>query len=416
MSGSIRLACPRIGLAALILLLGARAMPAQEPDIKPIGNPGETTLFLMVRAGPHLTETKLKETLEEGLKKALCTIRGEPHIRRISPLVFEEIEQLTDRTAKTVGGQTTSDNGSIRRLPTKEVLWEFRLKSPDQVLKKLTVTYEKSGKKEYSATSPAEDGPLTQIVPGRYALRPEKDDEPLEYEAEIVELGQAQQKIEGKWVVNDRYYVVTMNAFRGNRDHLFRVVQDPNQVANPLDGVRLGSDLVFVFANLESSAATLEGDLISGNNLTVNVQPARGRTTARVWMLFPLTEEEAKKKADELRKIESAKALSQEIRKNAVFASVEQTVGPDASAKWLELESQQGGRSFRRVIPLRNFKELLAKYPTAWRLLVWEFDDGTPSAIEVTHPQSGKRTYAVDKEIKEWPSALKERINSEPKK
>ncbi|HEV3145666.1 MAG TPA: hypothetical protein VGZ47_17390 [Gemmataceae bacterium] len=400
----------------MMLLCGVSALRAQDPEVRPIGNPGETTLFLMVRAGPHLTETKLKETLDEGLKKALCSIRGEPHIRRISPLVFEEIEQLTDKTAKSVAGQAATEAGSIRRLPTKDVLWEFRLKSPDQVLKKLTVTYEKAGKKEYTATSPADDGPLTQIVPGRYALRPEKDDEPLEYEAEIVELLAPPEKIAGKWVVNDRYYVVTMNAFRGNRDQLFRVVQDANQVANPLDGVRLGSDLVFVFANLESSAATLEGDLISGNNLTVNVQPARGRTTARVWMLFPLTEDEAKKKAEELRKIESAKALAQEIRKNSVFAATELTVSPDTPAKWLELESQQGGKSFRRVIPLRNFKELLAKYPSAWRLLVWEFDDGTPSAIEVTHPQSGKRTYAVDKEIKEWPSALKERINNEEKK
>jgi hypothetical protein len=310
-----------------------------------------------------------------------------------------------------VGGQPGSESGSIRRLPTKEVLWEFRLKSPDQVLKKLTVTYEKAGKKEYTATSPADDGPLTQIVPGRYALKPEANDEPVEYEAEVVELGQAPQKMEGKWAVMDRYYVVTMNNFRGNRDHLFKVVQDPNQVANPLDGVRLGSDLVFVFANLESSAATLEGDLISGNNLTVNVQPARGRATARVWMLFPLTEEQAKAKATELSKIESAKTLSQEIRKNAVFATTEQTVGPETPAKWLELESQQAGKSFRRVIPLKDFKELLAKYPNAWRLLVWEFDDGTPSAIEVTHPQTGKRTYTVDKEIKEWPTALKERIN-----
>src|SRR5262245_37022978 len=167
MLGSFRFACPRVGIAALMLLTGVRAVQAQQPEVRPIGNPGETTLFLMVRAGPHLTETKLKETLEEGLKKALCTIRGEPHIRRISPLVFEEIEQLTDQTAKTVGGQTNTEAGSIRRLPTKDVLWEFRLKSPDQVLKKLTVTYEKAGKKEYSATSPADDGPLTQIVPGR---------------------------------------------------------------------------------------------------------------------------------------------------------------------------------------------------------------------------------------------------------
>jgi hypothetical protein len=65
---------------------------------------------------------------------------------------------------------------------------------------------------------------------------------------------------------------------------------------------------------------------------------------------------------------------------------------------------------------LRDFKGLLEKYPTAWRLLVWEFDDGvTRAAIQVVHPDTKDRGYVVDQPLKEWPAAIKERIGSEQK-
>jgi hypothetical protein len=167
---------------------------------------------------------------------------------------------------------------------------------------------------------------------------------------------------------------------------------------------------------MDSNAASVEGDHFSGNSLVVNVPGALNRNTARIWMLFPLTEEQAKTKLKELRSIKDELEVSKKVRDNSVAAGSEYVVGPDTPARWLELSEYVTGRGFRRVVPLRDFKGLLEKYPTAWRLLVWEFDDGvTRAAIQVVHPDTKDRGYVVDQPLKEWPAAIKERIGSEQK-
>lgn len=387
--------------------------PAESAPVVPLGRPGETTLYMMVRAGAHLSEVQLKNTLTRGLDKALCTIDGQPHIRQVSPYIFEELEAITSRTAKAVS-TATPEHTVIRRLPVRDQgMWEFHLTSPSQVLKKLSITYKSAGKKEYTPVGPQEKGEVKLIVPGSYAVKLEPNDEPVSYEAEVVDLGAESTKMEGKWPAMDRCYVVTMNNFRGSRDRLFRIIQDPREVPNPLDSVRLGSDLVFVFANMDANAAALEGDQVSGNSLVVNVPAARNRATARVWMLFPLTESEMKAKLKELRDIKDDEKLAKLIRESSVKASTDHTVGPDTPPRWLELPDHGLGRSFRRVIPLRDFKGLLDKYPSVWRILVWEYDDGKPAAIQVEHPVLRTPVLAVEKDIKEWPTALRERLGSE---
>ena len=144
------------------------------------------------------------------------------------------------------------------------------------MLKKLTVNYKNSDgndlTKEYVPAAPQENGPLTLIVPGSYALKLEPKHDPLSYEAEVVELGEKPETVKNAWPKMDRFYVITMNNFAGNRDRLFRSLQDKDQVPNPLDSIRLGNDLVFVFANLEATGAR-PGGLFSENNLILSAVP-----------------------------------------------------------------------------------------------------------------------------------------------
>ena len=258
MSGNLRVALVGAGLAALALT-AFELSRAQDPVVRPLGRPGETTLFMMVRTGPHLTEDKLQRTLRRGLEKSDCTIDGEPSIRAISPAVFEEIESLTNKTALKVAAAPVIEGFGIRRLPVRDAIWEFHLKSASQVLKKLTVNYKNSDgndvTKEYVPAAPQENGPLTLIVPGSYALRLEPKHDPVSYEAEVVELGEKPETVKNAWPKMDRFYVITMNNFVGNRDKLFRSLQNKDDVPNPLDSIRLGNDLVFVFANLEATGA-----------------------------------------------------------------------------------------------------------------------------------------------------------------
>src|SRR5205823_4859702 len=77
--------------------------------------------------------------------------------------------------------------------PLDAQFWEFHLKSPTQVMKKLKVTYRsnadgKEVEKEYTPADPKDGGPLVLVVPGTYALKLEPNHDPLSYEAEVVEL------------------------------------------------------------------------------------------------------------------------------------------------------------------------------------------------------------------------------------
>src|SRR5438270_10341872 len=111
MPAHLRAAFAGAGLAALTL---AGLVAAQQP--KPADVParpsrgGETTLFMLVRTGPHLTPDNLSHTLEEGLTAAHCMIEGKPTVRAVSPAVFDEIEAVTNpagatpEAAKSAGG------------------------------------------------------------------------------------------------------------------------------------------------------------------------------------------------------------------------------------------------------------------------------------------------------------------------
>jgi hypothetical protein len=419
MSAHLRFAFAGIGFAALAL-----AVLAQEPkpEVKPmdpvrvIGRPGETTLFMMIRTGPHLTPGNLLSTLEEGLSASGCQIEGKPLIRPVSPAVFEELQKITQDTAETVAGAKVAKGIGVSRMLSRDSLWEFRLSSPSQILKKLAIKYRngegKEYEKEYIPSGPAEDGPVTLISPGFYSVKLEND-VPLKYEAEIVALGQKPESVSGTWPASDRFYVITLRNFRGNKDRLFAALQDEKQVANPLDSIRLGSDLVFVFANVDAFGAYEDDDVFAGNNLRLGAPPPRGRRTARGWVLFPLTESEMKTELKRYKEIKDARELVEAVRKNAIRVNEAAEITPASTPKWIELAVELNGR-FQREVPLKDFRGLLEKFPSVFGLVVWEFEnaEGMRSAIVMKLPGPGTGTTMVrEKEIRNWSNSLREKVN-----
>ncbi|WP_232055938.1 hypothetical protein [Tuwongella immobilis] len=373
----------------------------------------DSTLFLMVRAGPSLTEQKIEATLTSGLREAKCTIDGRPQVKKISPIVYEEVESLISAPPGEPGAEA-AEAINIRTLPTREPISEFRLKSPSQILKSLTVTYEKAGKVTYKPTAPEKNGPLTLIVPGRYGLKLDPADRPLNYDAVISELGKDDETMSSKWPERDQFFVVTMRNFRGSKETLFRVVQNGDLVANPLQNIRLGRDFTFVFANMDSLVPTAP-ELIEGNELIVQVPAPNGRSPRRVWMMFPLTKEQMAKERDNFRKFTSTE-LPDEIRKNAILATQPATIAHNTPASWIEIPRESANsRSFLRRLPLEDPSKLGESFPTLGRLLVYEFDNGTPEAIEMQHP-TYDRTYVLDEEMKTWASALQRSGKGTPPK
>lgn len=301
-----------------------------------------------------------------------------------------------------------ADEGvSIRLLPTREPIYEIKV-APTQVLKKLKVKYQKGGEKEYTPAAPgAANAPLVLIVPGRYGFTPEPDDAPLSYDGEVAEIGKPAAAVKGDWPKGDKFFVVTMRNFRGDRRRLFEVMADPKQVANPLDNVQLGNDLLFAFASLNSSAADPGDDgLDSENNLTMTVETIPRRNPARVWVLFPLDEKGMREARDKYRKLASTD-LPKEIRAAAtVGAGQPASVAAGDAPKWYELPAEPTApgtdpRRFVRKVKVDDPQEFAGKYPQLWSLVVWEFDAGRPEAIQVKHPKDD-RVYVLERERAGW--------------
>jgi hypothetical protein len=388
------------------LLIGC-AVFAQPP--RPVVETGDTTLYLVLRVGPDITEKDILKTLKQGLELSLSSSSGEPSIKAVSPAFFEEFQKLVDRAGPPVAA---ADEGlSIRVLPARELIYEIKVQ-PTQVLKKLRVTYQRAGVKEYTPTAPDGKSPLILIVPGRYAFIPEADDAPLKYEGDVAELGKANlPAIAGEWPKGDKYFVVTMRNFSGNRKRLFEVITDKNKVANPLDHIQLESDLIFAFASLNSTAADPGDEGIDPeHNITITVETIPSRNPRRAWVYFPLEEKAAKEAAATFRKFDSVQ-ITDEIRKNAVrFVDRKQVavVGSKDEARWIELPAEfpnPDPKRFTRKVKIDDLPEFVDRYPHLWMLVVWEFDNGKPEAIQVKHPVSGDRVSVLELERSGWQKA-----------
>lgn len=387
--------------AAVILLLFGCVAAAQPEN-------GET-LYLVLRVGPDITDKDILKTLKQGLELSNATITGEPTIRPVSAAFFEEFQVLVDRAANPVAA--ADDGFAIRLLPTRDLTYEIRV-APTQVLKKLKVKYEKGGEKEYTPTAPDGKSQLVLIVPGRYAFMPDPNDAPVSYEGEVAELGKANvPAVKGEWPKGDKYFVVTMRNFKGNRRLLFEVIQDPRKVANPLDNIQLGTDFTFAFASLNSSVG-VAGDvgLDPQGNINITVETIPNRRPARVWVYFPLDKAGMEKAKEQYLKF-SSEELPGEIRKTSISTLRAAEFGPKDDPKWVELPPEPTPvgvppRRFDRKVKINDPGEFADRYPQMWMLVVWEFDTGKPEAIIVQHPATNARVGVLERERVGWQKAI----------
>jgi hypothetical protein len=379
----------------------------------------ETTVYLVLRTGSKETEKGILSTLKEGIQKSGARISGEPTIKAVSSAFLEEFESLVDR-ASTGPVVAAKDGASIRLLPSRETVFEVKL-APTQILKQMTVNYEKAGEKQYAPSAPGPKSALVLTVPGRYAFTPEPNDTPTSYLCDIAELGNPDSQIKGDWPKTDKCFVVTMKNFQGDRKALFDTIQNPKLVANPLKNVRLGSDLVFAFASLNSDAAKRQrGRIGADSQLTITIETLPERSPKRVWVYFPLNDKQMAEALKNFRKFEGVE-LSTEIRK--AQAGPDAKVGPTDTPKWFELPPRPTPEGvepseFIRKIKLENMPELAKAYPRVWMLVVWEFDNlGSRSAIKVEDAK-GVPVFVLEQELEEWQKELQNApaTNVEPAK
>ncbi|OWK36462.1 hypothetical protein FRUB_09025 [Fimbriiglobus ruber] len=365
--------------------------------------PPSTTLYLFLATGADEREDEIVIALSNALKASEAKFVGELKLKAISPGFYQELRSLVDQVAPAA----EADGLGVRRLPSRGNDYELTIE-PTQVMKKLTVTYKAAGKKEYVPAGPGEkDAPLVLIVPGRYAFSPQANDLPLEYAADVAEIGKKDESKSGQWPATDKHYVVTLPKFVGNREQLFEKLKDNKVVANAFN-VKRSDDLLFAFASLNSTADDGEGDTFGADFVVVSAENLKNSNVRRVWVYYPLDEAALKEAVAKFRDPKlNSQTLCQEIRKEAVPFDQAAAVKADDPPRWYELQlprDNPGGR-FARKIMVDNLFEMAGKYKTLGRLIVWEFDNGLtpPSAISTNHPKPevGK-VWALDREDKDW--------------
>ena len=424
MAGIVRPRGRTLGLAALALMAVGSPVAAQPPKV--LGESG-TTVYLVVRTKSTVPENRVTGTVSAGLKASQTTIDGKPGVKPVSPLFFEQFAELIGSPRKVEVIPPDGAGVGIKPLPSRDTpLHEVRLPSAKQSLTSLKVKYNKPAEgadeptDEYNPMPPGE-GPLTMIEPGRYAFRPDTDRTPLEFTAVVDERDETTRELvrgkelKGKWPDADKFYVVTLKNFRdedgGRADHetLLKAVEEAQAFeANPLTISRLGGDQVFLFADLTGGGIKEEDDDTVGiNTLTLRKKGLPDRSTKRVWMLFPLTEEEAKEAAVQYGSADT-KELPNLIRKNAVPDSEMALFTPESKPQWIELPATTpDSNAFARQVKIENQKELYTKFPTLWRLTVWEFERAGPGGEPVreailTKDENDADTAALASPIKSW--------------
>lgn len=423
-------------VATLLVCCAALAQPprpildaAAQPPRPGLDGQGRTTLYLVLRTGPDVTKDEILSNLRTGMSKTGVRIEGDPNIRSINPGFAEELMALTEG-ATGAAVEDPKEGVAIRMLPSvARNAYELRIPAR-QTLKSLKVTYEKAKPKEYAPSDPGATSGLVMIVPGRYAFypdSPEPEDYPVSYEGTVSAFGKPDAEIKGDWVKGDKYYMVTMREFQGDRDALFRAIQDKRIVADPFKGVELKNDLIFAFARLRAGDVRARPSVVDkDNNIDIRIESLEDRAPARVWIYFPLDEKSMIEARDTLRK-KSGVDLSAEIRKNAVPATQASLVNSKDGPKWYELPPRPTPEGilpseFERKIKLDDLGGLVDKYPKAYKLVVWEFDDkvNPPQAILVTTKVGNKQVrYPLQEQempgwVAELQEAIKRNMNKQP--
>lgn len=412
-SAVFRIGITQVGLAASMMIFAVGAL-GQEASPR-------SSLLLLVRCNPDLTQAHVEQTLRFGIEQAGCRA-SDIIVREVPPHTLDEIESIVRKIdAQDIAVNVGSELSLLRR-PTVNAVWEFRLRTaPEEIVEKMEVGYAPKGGMSpeswqwvtYLPEKPDEVEKkraglaAISLGNGRYEFYPATDQgTPVAFRMHLRKSDGTTRVVQGNFPLLDRCYFIQLVDFEGDRETLFGVMRDPEKVPNPFSDIRERTTVTLVFGNLQATGGIV-GESLDGLELVVNVPGVSGRVPARVWMLFPLDEKTMKEEEAKLAALERAggSQISAEIRKRAVRATDPRVPLVDSpEPRWYELES--GGTGFEGRIQLvsreDDFAKLRQLLPRAFRILVWEFERGSVVAPIIL--VDGKMYKA--EELSSWPRLL----------
>jgi hypothetical protein len=259
-------------------------------------------------------------------------------------------------------------------------------------------------------------------LPGYYYVRLPDNFSPQKYSATVVDVREpgAQNVLNGTWPARGTYCLIEIPGFEGDRRHLKQVLEDPDRVGEPITMSEVIETISLFHAQI--------GEKLPGNTesfdkqfLHVKYLKPENRSPKRVWMKFPMTEEEARQTVSKwVGQDGTWKAggkISADIRADALVQLPADwnpankklpiyKIAPEDGPRWYELpaiqdEKQQYFGGAWEFVNVSDWKS--AKAPRDWRVYVFEFErGGEMEAVKVMHPAKQVTVRAVDEPLYIW--------------
>ena len=224
------------------------------------------------------------------------------------------------------------------------------------------------------------------------------------------------EKILGKWPRQGRYCLIKIaDNCVDDTQKLRDILQDKTKMAEPLRLSDVQEPVQLFHAAIGETEGPVVGAIWANKTLRMSIPQPQGRDPKRVWIMFPVTHEEAQAR------IKTLKNADGSFKKGNEVAEIIQRQGVIQRSSFYEGASQYitskkvktAGMKCRRIWLvikkcMRQSGNLIIRMIRYWkgrdhRLYVFEFEyGGDTEVVSVTHPITAKKVRAVDEEFNVW--------------
>lgn len=257
--------------------------------------------------------------------------------------------------------------------------------------------------------------PLWLRVAGEYNLSLPAEFVPSSYTIEAINLETGEsEKILGKWPRQGRYCLIKIaDNCVDDTQKLRDILQDKTKMAEPL---RLSDvqEPVQLFHAAIGETEGVVGAIWANKTLRMSIPQPQGRDPKRVWIMFPVTHEEAQARIKTLKNADGSFKKGDEVaeiiqRQGVIQFPLLRGVHPFYNVEkgkngWYEMPEDMAGNQevYEAIWEFDNPDDPYWK-GRDHRLYVFEFEyGGDTEVVSVTHPITAKKVRAVDEEFNVW--------------
>lgn len=417
-----------LAVAALITLTSTGVPAGQDPPkvedkgkaVAPTA-PTKKRLVFGLRTDAEIEKERLVELLKDAKKQADAKgigfkWTGDPLPRPISAQMYKTLEAFTrdggvDDLLRRAEGEGVGPR--LESYPGSPV-WLIDLGSPDRSLTEISFSDAAGKAIGNPIKSGSADKRLDLVGLGKYKLSGKIDPIPTKYKLKYTDKGQAQEA-EYEWPdTADGHWLIELRDWDGELENLLQVLRK-GRFRTPIKNVLGVEKTTLALVDLKTSGREIESGWTSKNVFEFRFPLLRDGTGVigkRMYVLFPLSQDEAEKEVAALKDLKEGPKILNAILKKTPSEAGDATAkfSPDGGPRWYEIPKATDG--YVRAFPVENVAGWKAAGKNkSWRVTVYELEPeeqpaGAPppdrTIASVTHPERKKLVDAIDQQEKQW--------------